>query len=199
MGLAILVLGLVVFLVPHTLTALRGARQQVVSRVGFGPYKAIYSIVSLIGLVLIGYGFGAYRASGWIDLWYPPSWTRHATVALMWPASICVAAAYIRGDIYRALKHPMLVGVKLWALAHLISNGDLGSVILFCAIMAWAVFDRISLKRRRDAGAPPIPIGGRRNDVIAVVLGTVLYLALGLWFHPMVIGVFAFGTPALGS
>ena len=106
----------------------------------------------------------------------------------MWPATICLVAAYIRGDIKRVLKHPMLVGVKLWALAHLIANGDLGGIILFGSILAWAVFDRITLKRRSDPGAPPIPNGGRRNDVIAVVVGTLLYLALGFWFHPYVIG-----------
>jgi uncharacterized membrane protein len=112
----------------------------------------------------------------------------------MWPAVICVVAAYIRGDIQRVLKHPMLVGVKLWALAHLIANGDLGGIILFGAILAWAVFDRITLKRRSDPGAPAIPSGGRRNDVIAVVVGTLVYLALGFWFHPYLIGLRVFGS-----
>ena len=199
MGLAILVLGLVVFLAPHTLTAFRAARQQVVNRIGLGPYKGLYSLVALVGIVLIVYGFGLYRATGWIDVWVPPSWARHVTVALMWPASICVVAAYIPGDLKRTLKHPFLVGIKLWALAHLIANGDLGSIVLFGSILAWAVFDRISLKRRRDAGGPPIPLGGRRNDLIAIAVGTVLYLALGVWFHPLAIGVYAFGTPALGT
>ena len=199
MGIAILVLGLIVFLAPHTLTVFRGARQQTVNRIGIGPYKGIYSLVSVIGIAVIAYGFGQYRATGWFDVWYPPSWARHVTVALMWPACICLVAAYSPGDIKRRLKHPFLVGVKLWAFAHLISNGDLGSIILFGSFLAWAVFDRISFKHRRDAGGPPIPIRGRRNDIIAVVIGTVLYLVLGLWFHPLAIGVYAFGTPALGS
>jgi uncharacterized membrane protein len=103
----------------------------------------------------------------------------------------------VRGDIARKLKHPLLVGIKLWALAHLLSNGDLGGIILFAAILAWAVYDRISLKRRSDAGAPAIPYGGRRNDVIAVVAGTILYLALGLVFHPLFIGLPVFGSHAL--
>jgi len=106
-----------------------------------------------------------------------------------------VLAAYARGEIYRRLKHPMLVGVKTWAVAHLIANGDLGSIILFGSMLAWAVFDRITLKRRRDAGAPPIPVGGVRNDVIAVVVGTLLYLALGFLFHPYVVDVPAFAAP----
>jgi uncharacterized membrane protein len=111
------------------------------------------------------------------------------TLLLVWPAIVCVVAAYIPGDIKRVLKHPMLVGVKLWAVAHLISNGDLGSIILFVSILAWAVYDRITLKRRSDPGSLPIPIGGRRNDFFAVAVGTVIYFALGFWFHPWVIGV----------
>ena len=82
----------------------------------------------------------------------------------MWPASIFVVAAYIRGDIWRTLKHPLLVGVKTWAVAHLISNGDLGSIVLFGSFLAWAVYDRITLKRRSDPGAPAIPADGRRRD-----------------------------------
>jgi uncharacterized membrane protein len=113
---------------------------------------------------------------------------------LVWPAIICIVAAYIRGDIMRVLKHPMLVGVKLWALAHLISNGDLGSIILFGSILAWAVFDRITLKSREDAGGPPIPFGGVRNDVLAVAVGLVAYAALLFAFHPAVIGVAVIGV-----
>ena len=111
----------------------------------------------------------------------------------MWPSIVCVAAAYSPGHIKRKLKHPMLVGVKLWAVAHLIANGDLGSVILFGAVLAWAVVDRISLKHRTDPGAPAIPVGGWKNDAIAVIAGTLAYLALGLVFHPVVIGVPVFG------
>ena len=102
---------------------------------------------------------------------------------------ILVVAAYIRGRIYTTLKHPMLSGVKLWAAAHLIANGDLGGIILFGAFLGWAVFDRISLKRRADAGAPPIPVGGLMNDLIAVAVGIVAYLALAFAFHPVVIGI----------
>ena len=109
-----------------------------------------------------------------------------------------ITAAYIPGNIKRVLKHPMLVGVKTWAFAHLCANGDLGGIILFGSVLAWAVYDRITLKRRKDAGAPPIPVGGTKNDIIAIVIGTIIYLALGFVFHPVVIGVPAFGTPALG-
>ena len=98
------------------------------------------------------YGFASYRAAGFIVVWNPPAWTRHIVVALMWPASIMVAAAYIPGNIKRVLKHPLLVAVKTWAFAHLCANGDLGGMIVFGSILAWAVYDRITLKRRGDAG-----------------------------------------------
>jgi uncharacterized membrane protein len=196
MGLAIMILGLALFIGGHILTTQRALRAAVIARTGELPYKAIYSLVALIGIVLIGIGFARYRMDGYIEVWTPPRWTRHATDALVWPAIVFVVAAYIPGEIKRALKHPMLVGVKLWAVAHLIANGDLGSIILFTAILAWAVYDRITLKRRTDAGAPPIPIapGGFRNDFIAVVVGTLVYFALGFWFHPYVIGVTVFGS-----
>jgi uncharacterized membrane protein len=196
MGFALLILGLVVFLGAHQFVAARDRRAALIAHIGRGPYLALFSLVSIVGLVLIGYGFGLYRATEWIDVWYPPHWTTYITQFLMWPASICVAAAYARGDIWRTLKHPMLVGVKTWALAHLLSNGDLGSIVLFGSVLAWAVVDRITLKRRSDPGAPAIPAGGQRNDWIAIGAGTVLYLLLGLVFHPLVIGIPVFGRAA---
>jgi uncharacterized membrane protein len=194
---AILVLGLVLFVAAHVFVTLRGPRAAVIARIGVWSYKGVMALVSAVGIILIGYGFGQYRATGWIDVWSPPRWTFYITQILMWPASICVVAAYSRGNIWRRLKHPMLVGVKTWAVAHLISNGDLGSIVLFGSVLAWAVYDRITLKRRTDPGAPPIPVGGHRNDTIALVVGTILYLALGLVFHPLVVGIPVFGRPAL--
>jgi uncharacterized membrane protein len=201
MGLALLVLGLVLFLGPHVFVTLRGARGALIARIGEGLYKGLFAVLSIVGLYLIGRGFALYRDAGMIEVWDPPDWTRHITVALMWPSIILVTAAYIPGDIKRVLKHPMLVGVKLWAVAHLISNGDLGSMIIFISVLAWAVYDRITLKRRSDPGGLPIPIGGRRNDIAAVIVGTILYFALALVFHPLVIGkpVLLFGPRALGT
>jgi uncharacterized membrane protein len=192
----VLVVGLVLFIGAHVFVTFRAQRDAVVARIGEWPYKGAMALVSAAGIILIGYGFGQYRATGWIDVWYPPRWTFYITQILMWPASICVVAAYSRGNIWRKLKHPMLVGVKTWAVAHLISNGDLGSIVLFGSILAWAVYDRITLERRTDPGAPPIPVGGHRNDTIALVIGTILYLALGLVFHPLVVGIPVFGRPA---
>jgi uncharacterized membrane protein len=198
MGLLLEILGLVVFLGAHVFVTMRSRRAALVKAIGAGPYKGLFSLASLVGILLIGYGFALYRDAGLIQLWSPPAWTRQIVVVLMWPASIAVVAAYIPGNIKRVLKHPMLVGVKTWAVAHLCANGDLGGIILFAAVLLWAGYDRVTLKLRSDPGAPPIPAGGMKNDIIAIVVGTILYLALGFVFHPIVIGLPAFGTPALG-
>lgn len=189
MGLWVMIAGLVLFLGAHTFTTQRDARARMIASMGEGTYKIVYSLVSAAGLALIVWGFARYRATGWIDVWHPPVAMKHVAATLMLPAVILVAASYIRGRIYTTLKHPMLAGVKLWATAHLLANGDLGSIILFGSFLAWAVFDRISLKRRGDAGGPPIPVGGMTNDLIAVAVGFVGYLALAFAFHPAVIGV----------
>jgi uncharacterized membrane protein len=168
---------------------MRPQRADLIKRLGENGYKGLYSIISAIGLALIVYGFARYRAEGMIELWSAPIWTRHLAAFLVLPAFIMLVASYSRGHIYTTLKHPMLAAVKLWALAHLLANGDLGSLILFGAVLAWAVIDRISLKRRTDPGGPPIPVGGWHNDVIAIFGGVALYAALGWWFHPYVIGV----------
>jgi uncharacterized membrane protein len=171
-GLLVMILGLVLFFGVHLISTKRQLRASFVAAMGEGFYKAVYGVMSLVGLVLIAWGFAAYRKAGMIE----------------------VAASYIRGRIYVALKHPMLAGIKLWAAAHLLANGDLGSIILFGSFLAWAVFDRISLKHRADAGAPPIPVGGLGNDFIAVAVGIVAYLALAFVFHPVVIGVPVIGV-----
>lgn len=189
MGLLIMIAGLALFIGVHILTTLRDTRAAVIARLGEGGYKIVYSLLSFAGIGLIAWGFGLYRATGWINVWHPPVALRHLALALMLPAVILVVASYVRGRIYTTLKHPMLAGVKLWALLHLLSNGDLGSIILFGSILAWAVYDRISLKRRADPGAPPIPVGGISNDAIAVVVGIIAYAALTYVFHPLVIGV----------
>jgi uncharacterized membrane protein len=188
-GLLVMILGLVLFLGVHVLTTRRALRARLIAAWGEAAYKIGYALVALLGLVLIVWGFADYRATGWIDVWHPPKALKHVTVALMLPAVILVVASYLRGRIYTTLKHPMLAGVKLWAAAHLIANGDLGSIILFGSFLGWAVFDRISLKGRADPGAPPIPVGGIGNDLIAVAIGVVAYLALAFVFHPVVIGV----------
>ncbi len=190
---AVLILGLALFLGTHLFTTVRGTRAALVGRIGEGPYKGLYSLLSLAGIALIAVGFGRYRADGWIDVWYPPVWTRHLALLLVWPAFVCVVAAYIPGRIKRALKHPMLAGVKIWALAHLLANGDLGSILLFGSVLAWAVIARISAKRRRDEvrdhAGPAVEPAGWRNDALALAVGTAAWFVFARWLHPILIGV----------
>lgn len=187
----VLVLGLLVFFAIHLLPAQTEMRGSLVSRFGEVGYKAIFSIVSLIGLTLIILGYHKLQLHPGKDpqLWYPPMWTRHIALALMWPAMIALAAAYVPSRIHTMLKHPMLVAIKIWALAHLIANGDLGSLILFGSFMAFAVYDRISVKRRGALGPVGQKTGPWINDVIVLVLGTGLYVAILLWLHQWLIGV----------
>jgi uncharacterized membrane protein len=188
----ILILGLIIFIGAHAFTMARQPRAQAILRLGEGPYKGLYSLVSLIGLVLIVWGFGQYRAGGYIQVWNPPVWTRHIAIPLVWVAFVAFAAAYLPGRIRRTLKHPMLAGLKIWALAHLLANGDLGSILLFGALLAWAVVARISTKRRDevlDHGGPAAAPVGWRNDILAIVIGTALYLVFLIWLHPLLIGV----------
>jgi uncharacterized membrane protein len=187
----LLVLGLVIFLGTHSYSMARGSRDGLIARIGEGPYKGLYSLASLTGIVLISIGYGQYRAGGYIPVWDPPVWTRHLALLLVLVAFICFVAAYLPGHIKARLKHPMLAGVKIWALAHLLANGDLGSILLFGSFLAWGVAARISVKRRNVAaqhGGTAAP-AGIRNDLLAVAIGTTVYVAFVLWLHPWLIGV----------
>jgi uncharacterized membrane protein len=196
MGLLVLILGLLVFLGVHSFVTFRPARAAAMQRLGRPAYLVLFALASAAGLALVFWGFADYRQTGWIAVWHPPDFMRHITIALVWPAVVLVTAAYLPGHIKRTVKHPMLAGVKLWAFAHLLSNGDLGGIVLFGSFLAWAVYDRITVKRREAAGEPASMMfvdRGWTNDLIAVALGTFLYLALGFTFHPVVIGVPVFG------
>jgi len=187
-----LILGLIVFVGAHSFTMARRPRAEAIARLGECPYKGLYSLVSLIGLVLIIWGFGAYRAGGYIQVWNPPVWTRHLAIPLVWIAFVAFASAYLPGRIRRALKHPMLAALKIWALAHLLANGDLGSMLLFGALLAWAVAARISTKRRDevlDHGGPAAAPAGWRNDILAIVIGSLAFIVFLVWLHPVLIGV----------
>jgi uncharacterized membrane protein len=191
MGLLVLLLGLIVFLGAHTFVTFRDARTAAIERLGHG-YRALFAVVALVGLALIVWGFAHYRAHEWIQVWSPPAFMRHITVGLMLFAVIFFVAAFVPSHIKAKAKHPMLAGVKTWALAHLLSNGDLGSILLFGSFLAWGVYARIAAKRRGDVGTTVAPTGWI-NDAIVVGLGIVIYLALGYAFHPIVIGVPVFG------
>jgi uncharacterized membrane protein len=182
----LLVLGIAIFLGIHLLPTVPGLRDRLAARLGANGYRALFSLLSLAGLALLVYGFAKAPL---IEIWTPPPFTRWVAIVLMWPAFVFLAAAYLPGEIKARLKHPFLVAVKTWALAHLIANGDLASIILFGAFLAYAVYDRIALKGRRPTAliAARGP-GARRNDLLALALGTALYLAFLLWLHPLLIG-----------
>ncbi|WP_349371694.1 NnrU family protein [Salinarimonas sp.] len=190
----IFLLGLVLFLGTHAFTMARGPRKAAVERLGENGYKIAYSVSSLAGLVLLGIGYDDYRASGYVQIWNPPTGMAHLSLLLMVFAFILLAATYIPGHIKAKAKHPMLAAVKIWALAHFLANGDLGSMILFLGFLGWAVAARISLKRRAVSPIAPaqalaVPQGGWRNDAIAVAVGLAAYVAFVFWLHPALIGV----------
>jgi uncharacterized membrane protein len=183
----LMLLGLAIFLGAHAFTAMRGRRAAMIARIGEGPYKGLYSLVSLVGLALIAWGFAAWRADGSLLIWSPPIWTRHLALVLMLAASILLVATYVPSHIRTRLKHPMLVAIKIWAVAHLLANGDAATMLLAVAVLAWAVFARISMKRRDE---PPKPApSGWAGDAAAIAGGLVVFLLLAYLFHPYVIGV----------
>lgn len=192
MGLVVLIAGLTVFLCVHLFVTRRSARAAAIARLGTAGYRVAFSVISIVGLALIVWGYGQYRAEGYIDVWTPPVFMRHVAALLMLFAAIFMTAAFIPSHIKTRVKHPMLASVKTWALAHFLANGDLGSILLFGSFLAWAVFARIAAKRRGDNG-PGVAPRGWRNDVSVVVFGLALFVALGLYFHPYVIGIPVFG------
>jgi uncharacterized membrane protein len=185
----LLVFGLVLFLGTHALTMARGVRAGLVGRLGDGGYKIAYTAASLIGFALIIHGFGVYRASGWVQIWSPPVWTKHLALLLNLPIFVLLAASNSGGRIHAAVKHPMLLAVKIWATAHLISNGDLGGILLFGGFLAWAVMARISLKRRAGVSVPTSPGSFTMRDWSAIGAGLVLWFVFARWLHPWLIGV----------
>jgi len=183
---ALLIIGIVVFLGIHLVPAFPHVREALIGRLGETGYKAAFALLSIAGFALLVWGFAV---APFVQVWSPPAWTRWVAIVLMLPAFIFLVAAYVPGGIKAKLKHPYLVAIKTWALAHLIANGDLASIILFGSFLAYAVFDRISLKGRqpRELMVSAAP-GGARNDVIAVVLGGLFYVVFLIWLHPLLIG-----------
>jgi len=182
----LLVVGIVVFLGIHLLPTFPHFRESLVSRVGENGYKAIFSLLSVAGFVVLVWGFAQAPV---IQVWSPPPWTRWVAIVLMLPAFIFLVAAYVPCRLKAKLKHPFLAAIKIWALAHLIANGDLASIILFGSFLAYAVYDRIALKGRRPTALVETARSGpARNDLIAVVLGVLFYGVFLVWLHPLLIG-----------
>ncbi len=184
--------GLVIFYGVHVFSAIRSRApgKDLRTRMGYGPFMGLYSVLSLIGFILIIYGYGATRGLGL--LYNPPTWLAHINLVLTIPALILLVASQLpAGYIKKASKHPMLLAVKLWALGHLLANGEINSVILFGSFLAYAVFDRIMVKRRGDNGPGPETTLNPMMDVISVGAGAIVWAAIALWLHPILFGVVA--------
>lgn len=185
---ALFVLGLIVFFLPHLYTAFaRDARAAMVGRLGEGPYKGLYSLVSLAGLALLVYGWGPAGDAFPTPIYVTNFALVHVVYLLMFVALVLLVAAYLpAGRIAAGVKHPMLAGVKTWAFAHLLVNGDVRSLLLFGSFLAYGVVDRIAVKRR---GAPTREAGPWTNDLAAVAVGVVAWVAIVLFLHPHIAGV----------
>ncbi len=186
-----MILGLVLFFGVHSIAIFAPAhREGHIAKWGAGKWKLAYSVVSLAGFVLLMQGYSALRLEPHI-LYVPPAGLRHLAALLMLPVFPLLLATYLPGRIKRAAKHPMLVAVKLWAVAHLLANGMLADVLLFGSFLVWAVADRISLKRRPATAIAAS--GSTRNDILVVVIGLGLYAAFVMALHERLFGVAPFG------
>jgi uncharacterized membrane protein len=186
-----LLLGIVLFFGMHSASILAlPMRDRIAAKSELG-WKVVYAVVSLAGIVLMVKGYSELRLNPTV-LYVPPVWLRHVAALLMLPAFAFFIAPYFPGRIKTALKHPQLVAVKIWAVAHLLVNGTLADVLLFGSFLVWAVVDRTSLKRRPARALPGAPESGA-NDVIVVVVGLGLYVVFALWLHGPLIGVRPFG------
>lgn len=196
----VLLVGLLLFLGIHSVAIVAPrARGAWVQRLGEMPWKGLYSLVSLVGFALIVWGYGLAREQPLL-LYSLPSGFRHLAALLMLPVFVLLFATYLPGRIQSAAKHPMLLAVKLWALAHLLgqsaTGGTLADVALFGGFLVWAVVDRISVKRRAAAGLlRTLPLGPPRaiNDAIALVGGLAVYALFAFWLHAVLFGVRPFG------
>lgn len=190
----IFVAGLALFIGAHLIPTMPATRDSLRERFGAGGYQALFSAASLAGLVILVLGWWQLgQLSSWNPMvWYPPVWTRHVALLLMLPALILIVAAYVPSRIRTGIKHPMLTAMKLWALAHLLAVGHLAGMLLAGSILAYAVYDRISLKRRpAGSGLGPLGVrtGGIAGDLTAIVIGTALYALLLVWGHRFLFGV----------
>ncbi|MES2883871.1 MAG: NnrU family protein [Pseudomonadota bacterium] len=186
----LLIAGLVLFLGIHSIAiAAPKLRARAIARLGLMGWKGVYSLIAIAGFVLICIGYGEARLTNPVWLWQPPKATRHLALLLMLPVFPLLLAAYLPGRIRSATKHPMLLATKLWALSHLLANGGLHDVLLFGGFLAWAVADRISVKRRAVVTSPPSAPASRWNDLVVVVGGLALYVLFVGALHKMLIGV----------
>ncbi len=186
----LMVLGLVFFLGIHSSRIFAESwRERMIRRLGANSWKGIYSVVSIFGFGLIIFGYGLTRQS--VDLiWSPPVFTRHLAALLVLFAFVLVVAAYVPGNWFKVkLGHPMILGVKVWAIAHLLASGKLANIVLFGAFLVWAVLC-FSASRKRDRQSLQSQTDVKTLATIATVLvGVLLWAFFAFWGHGMLIGV----------
>jgi uncharacterized membrane protein len=192
---AYLILGLVLFLGVHSLRIFANDwRNAQVARMGELPWKGVYALFSAVGLGLVIWGYGLARADP-VVLWMPPAWTRHLAALLTMPAFILLVAAYLPGSYIKAkIGHPMVAGVKVWALAHLLANGNLADVVLFGAFLVWAIADFVASRRRDRLGGRSYVAQGWSRDAAVAGIGLLAWAGFAFWGHVWLIGVKPFGA-----
>jgi uncharacterized membrane protein len=190
---SLLILGLILFLGMHSVHMLApGWRERVVARIGLLPWKGLYSVVSIAGFVLIVVGFGMARQTP-VLLYAPPLWLKHLNALFTLVAFVLIAAAYVpRNHLKAKIGHPMLAGVKLWALGHLLAIGFERDVVLFGAFLVWAVADFAVSRRRDRATGTMYPAGTAMGDVLAVAAGVAVWAIFAFLLHVRLIGVSPF-------
>ena len=190
----LLILGLVIFLGVHSTRIVADRwREATIARIGEKPWKGVYAVLSIVGFVLLVIGYGAARQSP-VVLYTPPTWTRHLAALLTIPAFVLVVAAYVPlNSIKRAVGHPMVAGVKIWALAHLLANGALADVLLFGSFLVWAVLSFTAARRRDRVAGTVYPVGSSARNAITVAVGLVAWAAFAFALHRPLIGVSPFG------
>lgn len=190
----LLILGLVIFLGVHSLRIVsEDLRTRLRARLGEGAYKGLYSVLSILGFVLLVYGYAQARQEPTL-LWATPLWTRHLAALLTVPAFVLLVAAYVPGNAIKAkLHHPMVLGVKVWALAHLVANNTLADLLLFGGFLLWAVLSFRAARARDRAGRVVYAPGRAVPTVVAVVVGLAAWAAFAFWAHAAWIGVRPFG------
>ena len=185
---SIFFIGLLIFIGIHSISIVNESwRNRMVNKIGEWAWKGMYSLVSIFGFMLIILGYGVVRYDS-VVLYTPPLWLQHFSLLVLVPVFPLLVGAYFPGRIKAATKHPMLISVKLWAVAHLFLNGSLVDVFLFGSFLTWAVWDRISIQRRQPRPIPGAPYSSF-NDIIACVVGIGLYLTFVFWLHELLIGV----------
>ena len=186
----LLILGLLVFLGVHSLRIFAdGWRSRQLARLGEMRWKGLYALVSLLGFVMLCWGFGLARQQP-VMLYVPPMALRHLNALFTLLAFVLIAAAYVPRNHFKAkFGHPMLLGVKAWAFGHLLATGMLRDVVLFGAFLLWAVVLFIVSRRRDRPTGTTYPAGTLAGDAIAVVVGVVAWAVFALWLHLWLIGV----------